>query len=260
MAFHLEQHPAWDSGPGSQVKYRFNIDVYVDVVRVVNNVATISVVGSYSVDDYAYNTSNAQKASDFALIAPGDADAWDYQFTPGVEYYEAGLPCVPNAPQSIVDKVLIEFRGDTWRSDLSYPGNRVSLYRKGEGVILNNFYAQGQTRVFDINTTFDIALTEGGNTPILAYVSSGWTPGPLYEWLDHEVLVSWIDLDYIPGMIYDGNGNWLSHNRSGGVLRQFNGTTWSGDLKTINGSVGTGNPPSIYNGNAFVNQRRIGQE
>jgi len=260
MAYRLNTTRSWNSGGTTPLKYTFFVDVEVDVVQVVNNVATISIVGTYGATDYSTNTSNVNKASDFAIVAPGDADAWNYQFTPGVEYYEATLPVIPNAPADVQNKVLIEFRGDTWRSDPTHPGNRASLYQKGSGVVLDGLYAQGETRTFNINTTFDIAISSGGSTPILAYVASGWEAGPLYEWLDHEVLVSWIDLDYVPDCVRDENGVWLSHNRSGGDLKMYDGTKWSTNLKTVGDGDLMGDPPSIYSDGKFYNRRRLGKE
>lgn len=258
MAYHLYEHPIWDSGPGSQIKYGFELDVDVDVVSVSGHTATISMVGSVTVENYANNTSNVQKASDYAVVTTGPADVWDYQFTPYVDYYEDSLPCAPGAPQSVIDGILLEFRGDTWRSDPYMPGNRSSLYMKGQGLVLDQLYST-TTRTFSINMTFTIDVTEG-DVPILAYVGSGWTSGPIYEWLDHDVLVSYFQLEYVPGMINNGNGGWLSHNRSGGTLKLYNGSNWGDNLRTADGGTGTGNPPSIYNGSAWANQKRIGLE
>lgn len=263
MAYHLVKNPTWASGAGTPPKYTFHLDVYVDVVSVSGPTATISIKGTYGVTNYSSNPSNVQKASDFAILTPGDADAWNYDFTPGQEYYEASLPVIPNAPSSVSDKVLIEFRGDTWRSDPSRPGNRSSLWLNGSGTVLDQLYTggtTGDTRTFNIDTTFTIDVSDRGDTPILAYVSSGWSAGPVYEWLDHEVLVSWIDLDYIPWAINDGDGRWLSHNRTGGTLKIYNGSSWSNNLRTVNGGVGTGDPPSIFDGNEWKNGRRIGLE
>ena len=262
MAFHLVKNPEWRSGAGTPLKYVFHLDVYVDVVSVVGTTATISVQGQYGVTNYSLNTSNAQKASDFALVTPGDADAWDYQFTPGVEYYESPLPCIPNAPTSVSDRVILEFRGDTWRNDPIHPGNASSLWLNGTGVVLDQLYTggtTGDTRMFNINTTFTIDISGGGDTPILAYVSSGWGSGPYYVWMEHEVLVSWFELDYIPGKIWNGS-DWLSHNRlTNGHAKIYTGSAWSADMKTIDGDgTTTGNPPYIYNGTNFANMRLIG--
>lgn len=60
---------------------------------------------------------------------------------------------------------------------------------------------------------------------------------------------------YFPGAIYDGSG-WASHNRTGGKLQIFDGTNWA-DMKTENGGTGSGNPPEIYDGSAWKNQREL---
>lgn len=261
MAYHLVKDPEWRSGAGTPLKYVFHLDVYVDVVSVSGTTATISVQGTYGVTNYSTNTSNATKASDFALVTPGDADAWNYQFTPGVEYYEAALPCIPNAPSSVSNKVLLEFRGDTWRYDAVHPGNASSLWLNGSGVVLDQLYTggtTGDTRTFSINKTFTIDVSGGGSTPILAYVSSGWASGPYYTWLDHEVLVSWFELDYRPGKVWDGSA-WLSHNRSAGAADVRTASSWQ-TMRTVDGGSGTGNPPTIKHASDWKNQRRIGQE
>lgn len=260
MAYHLVKNPSWASGAGTPTKYTFHLDVYVDVVSVSGNIATISIQGTYGATNYAYNLANSTKASDFALVTPGDADAWDYQFTPGTEYYEAALPCIPNAPSSVSDKVLIEFRGDTWRSDPTRPGNRSSLWLNGSGTVLDQLYAQGETRTFSIDKTFTIDVSGGGNTPILAYVSSGWSAGPTYTWLEHEVLVTWLELSYVPGKLWGGS-DWLSHNRPiNGNAKIYNGSSWSENMETKNGGSGSGDPPEIRHASDWKNMRRIGTE
>lgn len=260
MAFHLVKDPTWQSGVGTPPKYTFHLDVYVDVVQVVGTTATISVQGTYGVTNYSTNTANAQKASDFALITPGDADAWNYQFTPYTEYYEASLPVIPNAPQAVQDRVLLEFRGDTWRSDPSYPGNRSTLWQKGVGTVLDRFYeggTTGATRTFNIDTTFDIDVSNG-DVPILAYVSSSWEAGPIYEWLEHEVLVSWFQLDHRSGATWNET-TWKSHNRASGAADIKTASGWR-TMRTVDGGVGTGNPPLIHHPSGWKNQRKAGDE
>lgn len=252
MAFHLVKDPTWRSGAGTPPKYTFHLDVYVDVVNVVGNTATISVQGTYGVTNYATNTSNVQKASDFALIAPGDADAWNYQFTPYQEYYQAALPVIPNAPASVTSRVILEFRGDTWRSDPARPGNRSSLWNKDAGTVIDQFYGQDQTLTYPIATTFQIDVSNG-NVPILAYVSSGWKGGPLYQWLEHEVLVTWFQLDYRPGA-RKLSGTWESHNRNGGAADRIG----YGTMRTSDGGTGTGDPPSRKSSGTWYNQKKIG--
>lgn len=257
MAFHLVAEPTWRSGAGTPPKYTFHLDVMVDVVRVVGSTATISVKGTYGATNYATNTSNAQKASDFAMVTMGTTDAWNYQFTPYQEYYEAALPVIPNAPQSAIDGVLLEFRGDTWRNDPAHPGNRSSLWQKGVGTVLDQFYGQNETRTFNIDTTFTVDVSDG-DVSILSYVDSGWESGPIYEWMSHTTLVSFFQLDYRPSATWNGT-EWLSHNRAGGVENIHTGSSWR-TMRTVDGASGTGNPPLIKHAGAWYNQRKIGRE
>lgn len=66
--------------------------------------------------------------------------------------------------------------------------------------------------------------------------------------------------DYVPGMIYDGSSDWLSHNRSGGALKLHNGSAWGPNMRTENGGTGTGNPPLLRWPNEWRNMRRTGVE
>ena len=64
---------------------------------------------------------------------------------------------------------------------------------------------------------------------------------------------------YIPGKIYK-DGEWWSHNRTGGAAKIYTGSGWSADMKTANGGVKKDNPPLIYDGEDWYNMRRIGRE
>lgn len=62
--------------------------------------------------------------------------------------------------------------------------------------------------------------------------------------------------DYRPGASWDGS-TWQSHNRTNGKADIYTGSNWI-TMRTVNGAVGTDNPPYIYNGTKNVNQRKIG--
>lgn len=64
--------------------------------------------------------------------------------------------------------------------------------------------------------------------------------------------------DYRPGKIWDGS-TWQSHNRSAGFEKIYTDTSNTREMRTIDGGVGTGNPPSIYN-ERWLNERLIGNE
>lgn len=64
--------------------------------------------------------------------------------------------------------------------------------------------------------------------------------------------------EYRPGKVYNGVNDWLSHNRSGGASEVLSNTNWS-VMTTINGAVGTDNPPFIMDDNfEYHNMRLIG--
>ena len=64
---------------------------------------------------------------------------------------------------------------------------------------------------------------------------------------------------YVPGMIRDSNGDWVSCNRTGGTAKILDGTdTWV-QMTTEDGPTATDNPPYImHSDEVFHNQREIG--
>lgn len=258
MGFRVNRSVAWRAGAGTPEKYVFNIDVNISVESVAGNIATIRMNGTYGVQNNPTNSRNSFAASDYALLSKGDVDPWNYPFTPGVSYYQNALPMSPNAPQSVVDGIMIEFRGDTWRNDPNNSNNRSTLYAKPSGVVLNTYDGSAYQQ-FSINTTFTVDVSGGGNVPILTWVTSGTDSSTDYGWLQHEVWASWFDLDYRPGALLDGNV-WRSHNRSGGEAHVFNGSSWT-EMRTVGGeSSQKGNPPSLYHDSSWYNMKRLGVE
>ena len=253
MAFAINQIKSWQAGPGTPYKYTVNFSLICDQVSQTNDSATFSLTGVVSVTNYPDNSRNSWAASDYAILTLGNCDTYDYPFVQGTSYYESPLPMLPGASQEVLNNVLIEFRGDTYSGD---GANRVSLYVKGQGVAINASSAAATTPI-NINTTFTLPLTGAPTQPVLVYTESGATNSTTYSWLAHETWASMFDFDYRPGAIY--NGGWLSHNRSGGAAKIYNGSSWV-EMRTIDGGVGTTNPPSIYNGSKWVNMRKIGQE
>lgn len=65
--------------------------------------------------------------------------------------------------------------------------------------------------------------------------------------------------DYVPGATY-GNNIWWSHDRNGGAAKLYNGSGWSENMRTINGAIGTDDPPFIRHENAWKNMRLIGNK
>lgn len=266
MAFNINRTVSWRAGAGTPEKYIFNLDVNISVASIVGTTATISMVGTYGVQNYPNNSRNSFAASDYAVLSKGDVDPWNYPFTAGTNYYQESLPFATNAPQSVLDGILIEFRGDTWISDPVNNKNRSTLYSKPGGVVLNT-YDGASYQSFSINTTFTVDISGGGDIPLLTWVTSGADNATSYSWLQHEVWASWFDLDYRPGATLNTNTHvWRSHNRTNGachVLPNTSGTNWQ-ECRTIGGDASAqGNPPLILhaaNANSWYNQKRLGKE
>lgn len=265
MSFRVNKLVSWAAGEGTPIKYTFNLDVNISIQSVSGTTATIKMVGTYGVQNNPTNSQNSFAASDFAILSKGDVDPWDYPFTPGVSYYQTSLPFATNAPSSVVDGILIEFRGDTWIGDPIDNNNRSTLYEKSIGVVLNTY--NGSTyQSFNVNTTFTVDISGGGDIPLLTWVTSGANNSTDYSWLQHQVWASWFDLDYRPGATLDTDTSvWKSHNRTDGachILPNTTGTNWH-ECRTIGGESSLqGNPPLILHAadaNSWYNQKRIGK-
>ena len=256
MAVNVNQTVEWRAGAGTPVKYSFSINAQAEVVGSTSTTISVRLWGNLSVTNHPTNSRNTWPASDFAVLTLGGYDPADYQFTQGTSYYEAALPTLPNAPQSYLDAMLVEFRGDTYISD---GANRSSLWIKNSGVVLNSYSAEG-TQTFPINLTFTVTLTGDREQPILIWNSSGASNSTSYGWLTHQVWLSLIDLDYRPGAILNSSNVWLSHNRSGGTAHVLGSDSKWREMRTINGLSASDNPPSIRLNNKWFNQRKIGKE
>lgn len=260
MAFHINKTVEWKAGEGTPVKYSFNLDADVSVVSFVSQVATISVVGTVTATNHPNNSRNSFAASDFAVLVPGDVDISAHPFINGVSYYEQALPFLPDPQNGDTAKMLVQFRGDTWISDPNNNANRVSLWTQNAGNVLNQYDQEGSNQ-FSINATFTITINTSGDTPILAWDSSGANNSTDYSWLDRQVWATWFDLDYRPGAILDTNV-WRSHNRSGGTCHVLSNTTGPvfTEMRTIGAPTAMGNPPSVFHDNKWYNMARIGKE
>lgn len=205
MAFHVNKYVNWKAGAGTPVKYAFTLDADVDVVSFVNNTATISVVGTARVECYPTNSRNSFAASDFAVLVPGDVDISSHPFIYGTSYYQRAIPFLPDPQNGDAGKMITQFRGDTWISDPNNNNNKVSLWVKDLGLVMNQV-DQEVTSTWNINTTFTIYINETGDTPILAWDASGCNNSTDYSWLQRQVWVSWFDLDWTATVKYNANG------------------------------------------------------
>lgn len=79
----------------------------------------------------------------------------------------------------------------------------------------------------------------------------------LQEGSPNKTIYAVWEKDYRPGKIIDNNGIWQSHNRSTGADNIRTGSNWQ-TMRTIDGAVGTDNPPYMMHPSEFKNQRKIG--
>lgn len=257
MSFHVSKSVEWNAGEGTPAKYSFSLDADLNVVNFVNQVATISINGSVTVTNHPNDSRNSFAASDFAVLVPGNVDVSAHPFVSGTRYYEQSIPFLPDPQNGDASKIIAQFRGDTWRSDPTNSANRVSLWMQPNGMALNQFDQEGSNQ-FNLNYTFTIPIVSTGNTPILAWDSSGANNATDYSWLDREVWATWFDLDYRPHCIYN-NGKWYSHNRSGGTCHVLANGSWR-ECRTVGAPTAMGNPPATFHDNKWYNSLRIGLE
>lgn len=252
MAISINRTVEWQAGPGTPVKYSFNFTGTSDLVAMGSTTATFNLIGTATISNHPYNSQNSFAASDFAVLSAADKNPADYNFTPGVAYYQQAIPFLPNAPQDYVNAVLVEFRGDTYRPN----PNASSLYIKGSGVVANAITAE-TTNSYPVNLTFTITLNGQHDQPVLAWIQSGANNSTSYSWLDRQVWATLLDYDYRPGSTHSNN-NWYSHNRNSGWAGIWNGSSFA-EMRTLDGGEGTGNPPLIFHSNGWKNQRKTGQ-
>lgn len=157
-------------------------------------------------------------------------------------------------------------RDDLRGSNQDTPGRNINVYRE-----------QGAAPIFSYtDTQLASAHTILGSPIVLAQETLVLPPGQgaerssLYVHNQTVGASSYDDIwagiqfknplpaDYRPGE-RKISGVWSSHNRNGGVCsRKVNGT-WV-ELRTLDGGVGTGNPPSIKTSGTWYNQKKVGQE
>lgn len=150
--------------------------------------------------------------------------------------------------------------------DQDTPGRDLNLYREEGGTLIRNWR---DNQVATAHTIFQGPLVLDTYTFILAPGQNAYRPS---LFLHNQVVgaTSFDDIglgvsfrnplpaDYRPGE-RKVNGAWMSHNRTVGKCeRKVNGV-WT-EMRTLNGGVGTDNPPSRKQSGLWYNQRKVGQE
>lgn len=152
---------------------------------------------------------------------------------------------------------------------------RTRMYQGSSGLMYNiwaNFNGErkfattvmgASSGIYNLNfpTSFSITVPpQTTSTAASVHYFSQWTGGT-YDPDEFTVglIVTNPNLpDYRPGKIWDGS-NWKSHNRAAGFEKVNTSSSTTREMRTQDGGVGTGNPPTIHN-NGWKNQRKIGNE
>lgn len=264
MSTHISRSVAWNDP--NIYKYKITLSADFDIVSIVGNIATISIIGTYTIDQTEHEQQMVSApASDYGFLFYGEViPAAPMTVIPG-DFYMANLPTLfGGSAEQYMNKMMLEFRGDTYASD---GGNFTNLWTVQDGLVINRKFGNTSTNV-PINETISVDVSDGGRSPILSWSATYVTFNPtVYHWGDSIAWVSFVDLDYRPGATLDTNtGIWKSHNRGNGachVLSDVNNMTWH-ECRTIGGDVSAqGNPPLILHAadaNSWYNQKRLGKE
>lgn len=270
----------WGSGLGSPVKYGFRMDSWVDVTQN-GDEADFVWRGNIMLFNNPNGLSRPSPASDFAAWCVGD-DNW--QRPPGPEWRDFAFkkPLPYNGNLFPTDKVLLEFRGDTYRAG---GGNFASVYTRDLGYVVDTWHGQsagtqwwqnytntdidtntGGLRV-DFAVPFHLHLTRDPEQVVVFYntsgmsgtVNYGWIMSVPYIYVRNFIESGDIMFDYRPGD-RKINGVWESHNRkNGGVASRKVSGNWSDNLRTEDGDKdATGNPPTKKRNGTWYNMHLIG--
>ncbi len=169
-----------------------------------------------------------------------------------------------------VDSIVRDdIRAPAGYSDSNTPGRNISLYKEQGGA---SVFSTTDNQVATAHTILGSPLNIGSETFTIAPGDTTIVKSSLYLHNQTVGMSSYEDIwigiqfrnplppDYIPGKIWDGS-DWLSHNRAtNGHAKQYTGSAWSDDMKTVDGPTGTGDPPTIKHSDGWHNQRLTGQE
>lgn len=255
MAFNVKREVAWNYGGQPPNKYEFSVNLECELLTQTDTKATFSLVGSVTVTCNENTRTIDFDASDYAILSAASDDPRDYPFTQGTDYFQRTLPFCPNASQSYLDNILMEFRGDIFKGE-SIP-HAVSLYLKGEGVVLPTS-RENNTWIFGINTTFTLDLVGESNQEVLVWNHSGCESPTTYRWVGHNAWASMFDFTYRPGMTWDGS-DWMSHDRENGGVCNIWVDGWT-EMRTKDAGRSSDDPPLCYGANGLKNQYKLGKE
>lgn len=170
-----------------------------------------------------------------------------------------------NLTVTITTTVNSIVRSDARGGDQNTPGRNLSLYRVQGGAAV---WSATDNQVATAHTIMGTPLVLGSETFTLAPGNTTNIRSSLYFHNQTAGYQSYDDIwvgvqfrnplppDYRPGQ-RKISSTWESHNRSAGVCSRKVSGTWT-ELRTLDGGVGTSDPPSIKTSGTWYNQKKIG--
>ena len=146
--------------------------------------------------------------------------------------------------------------------------NMDAFHYEGESPALWHYHDTdiAQTKVIGTNInlgswTFTLApgAMSSQNTMYFLNKNDTWTTSGDHLYLGVK-FTNILPPDYRPGAILDGSSKWQSHNRTVGEAHILTSNNSWREMRTENGLVDAGNPPSIRYQDKWMNQRLIGKE
>lgn len=168
--------------------------------------------------------------------------------------------------QTVIDSIdRDDIRAPAGYSDTNTPGRNITLYKRDGTVIFSttdNLVATAHNLSGTINVgaeTFTIAPGDISIVGTSLYLHNQTVGGPSYDdiWLGVQFRNP-LPPETIPHAVLGSNGKWLSHNRTGGDLRLWNGIRWTENLANTDGGSGYGDPPAVMKTGKWLNARTFG--
>lgn len=170
-----------------------------------------------------------------------------------------------NLTISITTVINSIVRDDIRGSDQNTPGRNITVYKENGGSpiisVTDNQVATAHTISGSVNFgTYTFTLAPGENlTKNTLFIHNQVVGGASFDniWAGVQFLNP-LPAETIPHAIRGSSSSWLSHNRTNGDLRMWNGSRWTDNLANTGGGEDYGDPPSVYKNNKWLNARTFG--
>ena len=158
-------------------------------------------------------------------------------------------------------------RDDIRGTDQNTPGRNINVYKQEGGTayisVTDNQVATAHSISGSVDLgTYTFTLAPGQNlTRNTLYIHNQTVGSGSYDdiWAGVQFMNP-LPKETIPHAVRGGSDSWLSHNRTGGDLRIWNGTRWTNNLANTDGGTGYGDIPSVFKNSKWLNARTFGKE